>query len=265
MPDRIQPLARALWLLLVLSCPLMAQAETGSAANPADEGSAADTAAQTDKPPAGHTVYRSTDANGKVTFTDAPPTDRPSIPIQIADPNVLPAESVEASPEKKPDDKPAYKSCRLTSPQPDQTYGNEVESLSVDVELQPRLQKGDRVQFYLDGAPWGEPIRGLHKQLFTMERGTHTVEAEVINADKRKLIASEKVTFHIKRTSKLGPRAGDLQKNQGFGSVTAPIASIGANPMATGTTMGASASIGGANSFGQPTPDVPPPDKPASK
>jgi hypothetical protein len=215
-------------------------------------------------------VYRSVDANGKVTFTDSPPKDRPSSAVKIAEPNTLPAENItkNVAPNTDKDAHIAYSSVSITSPQEDQTFGNEVESISVNAALTPHLQKGDRVQFYLDGAAWGEPIRGLHKQLTEIERGTHTIEVSVLDHDGHELIASKKVNFHIRRVSKLGPHASDSlnQGIKGFGSVVAPVVGVGAGPMVVANTgTGASTSISGASGFGQSMPDKPKPSKPASK
>ncbi|HQQ61950.1 MAG TPA: DUF4124 domain-containing protein [Pseudomonadales bacterium] len=273
MLNRIKLLAST--LLLTLSCLSLAQVNPSAPDNaPPSENTNSPQPTGLPEHKEGETtvptgqVYRSVDANGKVTFTDAPPKDRPSTAVKIAEPNTLPAEKVTTSPKEQDTDKHvAYTEFSIISPQQDQTFGNEAESVSINAEIKPSLQKGDRVQFFLDGASWGEPIRGLHKQMTNMERGTHTVEASVMDKDGHVLISSGKVSFHIKRISRLNQHAADSQVLKGFSSVSAPVVGYGSSPMVAGagTNMGASTSASGASSFGQPATSQPAPTTPASK
>lgn len=201
--------------------------------------------------PAAKTVYRSVDANGKVTFTDIPPQGRPSEEVKVHAANTMPigvpAASEENGSASEQDEHRfvKYTLLAITSPANDEVFGQDVESVTLAAQLEPGLQDGHTFQLYFDGKPVG--TNEMSYTVTPLERGTHTVEAKVFDGKKKLLKSARKVQFHVRRISALNKvtaaalRAGDNQPG-------APGAGFVAPKGAGGVGGGASAS--GANSPG---------------
>ena len=57
----------------------------------------------------------------------------------------------------------------------------------------------------MDGQPLETPYTGGEMFLTNVERGTHTLQAEVVNRAGNTLFASQAVTFHVHEPSRLAP------------------------------------------------------------
>ena len=53
-------------------------------------------------------------------------------------------------------------------------------SVNIELKIDPPLQAGDKVQIFLDGAPWGPPAPTTHFVFNAPDRGTHTLSAKII-------------------------------------------------------------------------------------
>ena len=169
-------------------------------------------------PITGRTVYKSVDSKGMVTFIDTPPTGRPSEAIVVHAANTMPTgvSSGDGMVSKEKKEQVNY-SVTITSPTNDQFFGQEVDSVMLNAQLEPGLQDGHTFQLYYDGKPVGDC--GMSYTVIVMDRGTHTVEARVFDNKKKLLKASEKVQFHIRRITQLLPQQTDSKpKEMGAGA-----------------------------------------------
>lgn len=150
--------------------------------------------------PAG-TVYKTVGPDGKVIYTDAPAASGQAEAVKVHPTNTMPAAMV-------PDvlragssgaEGAGYKVFRLTAPTPDQVLGYEVDMITATADLDPSLQEGHLVQFFYDGRALGQPAPDLAYTLTDMFRGTHTVEARILNAKGAFLLSTGAVKFHVKR------------------------------------------------------------------
>ncbi|HZD52283.1 MAG TPA: DUF4124 domain-containing protein [Woeseiaceae bacterium] len=171
---------------LVLVC-LSALAATGSAAE----------------------VYRWVDEDGVIHYSDTPhpgadkvilAEPAPAPPVRSLAAGKLPA------PAERAGQRPAgfdYEQLAFAQPAAEETLWNIEGQLTVRLSLQPALRPGDRVRVYLDGKP--REAQGLQFRLDEVYRGTHNLQAEVLNEAGQLMIRSEPIRFFVQQTSIVQP------------------------------------------------------------
>jgi hypothetical protein len=160
-------------------------------------------------------IYKSVNENGEVIFSDVPskgaermqvpeiPTYTP-VPIPVATPGPAMAETSASE---------SYKTLAISRPGDNETIRSNAGILNVAVSLKPELQTGigHRVQFFMDGEPYGKPLARLSTSFTNVDRGTHSIAAAVIDENGDTLIKAAPVEFHLLRASLLQP-ANPLHK-----------------------------------------------------
>jgi len=100
----------------------------------------------------------------------------------------------------------SYNALQITSPQSDQTLFASEGPVNVQVNLDPGLQSGHSLQILLDGTNIsGEGSSSLSATLPEVDRGTHILQAKVVDDNGEIVVASRPVTFHVQHTSILHP------------------------------------------------------------
>lgn len=166
-------------------------------------------------------AYRWIDpTTGAVVFSDTlPPADWPVRDlerIELPEPRTVPAfrpprglpdagaDTRRAAPE--PPQAP-YGRVWILWPSDDEAVRANAGNVTVRIGLEPqRLRPGDAVVLYLDGVPVVRASR-LDIELENVDRGTHTLQAAVVDPAGETLVRSEPVSFHLLRASRLFPRA----------------------------------------------------------
>lgn len=152
-------------------------------------------------PTAAAEVYKTTDAEGNVIFSDQPSPDAETIQIQ----ETLTVPGDKAPPfEYTPDAAPAqpYTALSIVTPADDEAMWPEDQAVRVEVRAEPGNRGTDAFVLFLDGK---EHSRGTGTTflLNNLERGTHTVSVTARDSSGKELIKSNTVTFHVLRTSVL--------------------------------------------------------------
>ena len=169
---------------------------------------------------AGEQIFKTTDADGNVVFTNLPPpAEQISETIDIATPNSFPpgpangalserqgvwigdseirgAEAQAAT--------SAYHSLTISTPGDQSNIRENAGNVAVVVDLDPALHPGHSMRLLLDNAPAatsGEQY--LNFALNNVDRGTHTLVAEVLDKTGTVVFASNPSVFHLQRYSKL--------------------------------------------------------------
>lgn len=95
----------------------------------------------------------------------------------------------------------------IVSPSPEQTVHDNEGRVSVSVKVTPAdaLDKGHQVRVTLDGRAHGAPQRALSFTLEGVERGEHTLQAELVDASGRAVAVSAPVKFYLWQASRLFP------------------------------------------------------------
>lgn len=153
--------------------------------------------------PAVADVYTYIDSEGNRVFTDQPRGNAKK--VEIAPTNGMNqnrSPTVRAPAPAAPAELPAYNLLRILIPEPDATVqegssGNLIVTLTSD----PPLMDGHNYRLLLDGQVAGTPGRSPVFPLTNLDRGTHTLAAEIIDAQGRIVERTPSQPVHIVRTS----------------------------------------------------------------
>lgn len=169
---------------------------------------------------AGTTIYKTVDENGNVVFTDTPPrVDGPSETISLPAPNSFdPAEAgTEASSRQlwivDPDAEDEisgtfYAGLTIATPVDDENIRENAGNVTVSVDLEPpNLQPGHRIRLLLDGTPTGGTNTTGSFALTNVDRGTHSLKAEIVDDAGQVVFTGPSSTFHLQRYSVLNAPA----------------------------------------------------------
>ena len=155
----------------------------------------------------GHTalaqpVYKVTDTDGNVTFTDTPPLSSDSIVEEhsvhapnSAKPTVTtrtPTASVEV-------EAPTRYDTRIVTPAENATIPMGPGNFAVQAAFSPRLASNETLQLLLDGEPVGAPQRTASWQLTNVYRGEHRLRVVRLDESGAQLDASAASTVFVMR------------------------------------------------------------------
>lgn len=154
---------------------------------------------------ADQTVYRVIDAQGKVSYTDTPPKDGSAEPVILKEANTQPAMDVRKADAPAVESAVTYTRIEITSPVNDSTIPPGQLNVVVQLQLEPALQPGHRVQFYLDDKPQGPAAATTAITLGDLYRGSRSIHATVVDANGTRMAQSNSVVIHVKRHSVKSP------------------------------------------------------------
>lgn len=157
-------------------------------------------------------VYRVVDpCTGKVTFTDTPPADESdSEQVKLPEPNtqqsVRVPEALLSDEEKEETDGAVdYASVEIAQPRPETTIPPGQLDLVVQVKTDPPLQDQHLVRVLWDGEPVADPASTTSVVITDMVRGTHRLQAQVVDDEGNVLGASDTIEVYVRRHSRLHP------------------------------------------------------------
>jgi len=158
------------------------------------------------------TTYRWVDADG-VHYSDQPHVGAEKLTLGEAQTySAPPAPAVNAAAPRTPASTAVYTSCAVLQPSDDQVLF-ETEAVAITMQTAPGLRSGDRGSVSVDGANLDPDVPGqLGFHLKSVERGTHTVSARVLDKAGKIVCESARVTFHVRQPSALAP-ANPLRKH----------------------------------------------------
>ncbi|UTW09888.1 DUF4124 domain-containing protein [Pseudomonas benzenivorans] len=147
-------------------------------------------------------VYTYIDADGNRVFTDQPGTGNAQR-IELAPSNSMPAPPRAAPPAPEPSapQAPAYQLLRILVPQPDATIRDSAGNLIVTASSDPALLPGHGYRLLLDGQPLGEASRSPVFPLENIDRGTHQLAVEIVDAQGRTQERTPSQPLHMLRIS----------------------------------------------------------------
>jgi hypothetical protein len=160
-------------------------------------------------------VYQNTDENGNISYSDIPSNDQSkrlsnseisqSSTVVTTSSNPEPnstGESINNNPGSNTADNKAikkpYVQFAITSPANETTIQNQ-STIPIDVNVDPPLQEGDKIQILLDGIPWGAPNSTTHFEFPQPDRGVHIISAKLIDKNQITLKQSNAVRIYIHR------------------------------------------------------------------
>ncbi|MGE3318372.1 MAG: DUF4124 domain-containing protein [Candidatus Berkiella sp.] len=144
-------------------------------------------------------VYKGKDSQGNIIYSDKPFTGAEKVDVELSPTYTAPPITTKLEATKKAE--PIAYQLSILSPSQDQTFTNEITTITVSVSISPGLQQGDKIQLLLNGQPHGAPTDATSFTLDSLYRGAYTVQAVVINEANPNvpLAKSNDVTFYQKR------------------------------------------------------------------
>lgn len=150
-------------------------------------------------------IYKYTDANGNVVFTNQPPGGVQSEEVKIQQPNTVkvapstPVDSGSGSGEEQNQD--AYETLELGNLPDDEALRANNGTFSVTVTIAPALRNGHNLRLILDGQPYDEPSPATSRQLTNIDRGEHQLAVEVVDSQGQTIQGSPAQTFTVQRVN----------------------------------------------------------------
>ncbi|WP_419421017.1 DUF4124 domain-containing protein [Legionella sp. D16C41] len=152
-------------------------------------------------------IYKWTDGQGVVHFSDEPHPGAEKIvlpPTQVSSPlpTKIPTTNTTAHTTNDDDNSVAnqesYK-VSILAPKHETTIRNNQGYVSVVINTEPKLEKGELLQLIFDGQALGKPQVNNTFVLNNVNRGAHTIAVQIIGVNGDILSTSEPVTFYMQR------------------------------------------------------------------
>jgi len=131
--------------------------------------------------PMAQTVYKVTDENGNVTFTDTPPSDQrqgvetQTIPVANT---AIPIESSDTGAVAHDEAAEVDYQTRIQAPAEGATIPMGPGNFIVEASVDPRLNTSEHLLLLLDGAPVGPPQKYASWALTNVFRGEHQLQVQ---------------------------------------------------------------------------------------
>jgi hypothetical protein len=100
---------------------------------------------------------------------------------------------------KEPEKEFLYDSITIASPGAGETLWNIEGLLNVSVAVSPELQRGHRIRAYFDGD--ARDVSGTSFQLLEVYRGTHSLQAEIVDQTGKVIMRSPANRFYVQQNS----------------------------------------------------------------
>ena len=168
-------------------------------------------------------IYMRVDADGNAYYSDVPIKEGKTVtlpPLSVTHSSALktaaaseqPTVKIESTnkpeantqPQNNPENPPVptisnsdtYKTFLITSPTNGQTFQNQ-RDLTITVSIDPDLRESDKIQMLVDGQPLGDPQSSTSFNFYNLDRGAHTFQAALYNADHQQIKKSNSVLVYI--------------------------------------------------------------------
>lgn len=144
-------------------------------------------------------VYSWKDKNGVLVFSDTPrpgatevKLNTQNLTMPATDTSILDASSNTA---------PVNFKVIIAAPSNEETVRENTGSVYVTTRITPRFKAGFKVQLLVDGAPHGDPSNSTTFALREVDRGEHTLQAKLFDANNKLVSVSPVSTFFMHRAS----------------------------------------------------------------
>jgi Domain of unknown function (DUF4124) len=157
------------------------------------------------------TVYKWVDENGVVHYSDQPHPNAQKLQIEgvqtYSSKSAAGRPGAAAEPETQAEAAPSYRGCAIAQPLDQQNLMN-AQSVFIRVQTDPQVRRGDQVFISMDGqALNGGQATGMSFNVTPLERGSHTVQAQVKDTNGQTLCQTPSVTFYVQQPNLFSPGA----------------------------------------------------------
>ncbi len=155
--------------------------------------------------PATGEIYRWTDENGEVIYSDQPRQGAETVKLpgitSYRGPSTPKSSRPVTSNDKGKASYNRYKTFNIASPVNDSTIRENSGRVDVSLVLDPPMFEGDSVVYELSGQRF--KVVGSSHSLSNVDRGTHTLKAHIVDSKGQQVSPVVSTTFHLKRISTL--------------------------------------------------------------
>ena len=150
------------------------------------------------------TVYRWVDENGVTHYSDQPHENAEKVTISAPQTYSAPRQAPSNNSTSRPGAPTTY-SCAITQPANDDTFPNTT-AVVTTVQSSPPPSQGAKVVLMFDGLRVQNfPPGGGAFQLSNLDRGTHTLQAQIEDSTGKVVCQSSPVSFTVLQPSVLNP------------------------------------------------------------
>jgi hypothetical protein len=152
------------------------------------------------------------DANGVTQYSDKPVPGARRIEVTTMTPEPAPpGQPAPVTPTApSPSAKPStveYTLLEIWSPAQDETFFGTDSQVDVKVRVEPDLSPDHYLRVYLDGRMLeGPDVNSTEHSFGNLDRGAHSLVAQILDGQGNVLIRSEPRVFHVRQETVIGPR-----------------------------------------------------------
>lgn len=161
-------------------------------------------------------VYKWKDTDGGIHYGDKPQpgaVEVDEIPLQTYTPS--PARRSSTAGDGDVEDAAPYSTLAFVSPANDATIRDNQGNVAIQLSVDPPLRSGDSILVSVDGQRQEQTVSSTTFTLSNISRGTHTLQATVVDDQGNDLMSSDTLTLHMVRQSKLFQPQDPDQPNEG--------------------------------------------------
>lgn len=161
------------------------------------------------------TIYKTITEDGTIIFSDTPPSDKSSEKVELNPINVQPA--VKLPPPKRKRSSNTAKTPKhpflgpvnfaIVSPANGATIPPGQRSIVLQVAIDPMPPYGHTFFIMVDGQRWDTLSSSTHIDISALERGSHSIQAILLNSQGQLLARSQIIQLYVKRPGINSPAA----------------------------------------------------------
>ncbi|NNF97359.1 MAG: DUF4124 domain-containing protein, partial [Halobacteria archaeon] len=146
-------------------------------------------------------VYKRVNPDGSVEYSDQPIQGAEVMKVPKGSTFTMPETptSTAAPAETTPEETSVtYDSLLITRPTNDEAIRSNEGKVTALARVNPELALGHRFRWSMDGEII-QDVNSPELRLNNIDRGSHTLQAEIVDTDGKVIISSETITFHLMR------------------------------------------------------------------
>ena len=148
-------------------------------------------------------IYVWIDEHGNKVYGDAPDKKANAEAVDMKPLNILGFPELKDSPPpakaKQNVSGAAYTVFDITSPGNEASIRDNLGNVKVTFNIEPALDKGHSIQLYLNASAYQEPKTSTSILMENIDRGTHTIQAKLLDSNGEVIRESSSVRFHLHR------------------------------------------------------------------
>jgi hypothetical protein len=150
-------------------------------------------------------VFKWTSQDGQTTYSDIYRNGAEKLSIAVGKTPQARSEQSSDESAQVTNSSSSYQAFEIAQPQNDETIRNDGGVVEVGLSLSPNLTPGHVIHVYVDGNKLQTDLTTTQFSLNELNRGTHTLQAKVVDADGKPQIVTPSVSFHLRQAATANP------------------------------------------------------------